>query len=140
MNDLGTSAEHMSASYLWRISKRGQRAHIENPETGRAFCQVENCGGKPLDGKGAEVPAGRRLCGNCTDLAGRDKTDYREPDIRVLLGERLAEVEPELFPSAVVPEPRKRKKQARRVNRSKGRKIKRSKTKYPLPFNDALPW
>ena len=80
------------------------------------------------------------MCGNCADLVGRDKTDYREPDIRVLLGERMAEVEPMLFPSTVVPEPRKRKKQARRVNRSKGQKIKRSKTKYPLPFNDALPW
>ena len=97
VNDLGTNVEHMDRLYLWRAGKRGHRVHLENPETGRTFCQTENCGGKPLDGRGAEIPSGRRLCGNCLDLAGRNETDYREPDIRVLLGERLAEVEPELF-------------------------------------------
>ncbi len=35
VNDLGTAAEHMDTSYLWRANKRGQRAHIENPETGQ---------------------------------------------------------------------------------------------------------
>ena len=76
--------------YLWRDRKRGHRVHIENPETKRAYCQAENCsGGKPFDGRGTEIPAGRRLCGNCADLAGRNEADYREPDIRVLLGERL---------------------------------------------------
>ena len=126
--------------YLWRINKRGQRVHIQNPETGRTFCQVENCGGKPFDGRGAEIPAGRQLCGNCTYLTGRNEADYREPDIRVLLGERLAEVEPALFASAVAPKPWKRKKQARPGNRWKGRKPKRSTAKYARPFNDDLPW
>ena len=127
--------------YLWRVSKRGHRVHIENPETERAYCQTENCGGgTPFDGRGAEIPTGRRVCQNCADLAGRSETDYRELDIRVLLGERLAEVEPELFTGAVTPEPWEQKKQARPAHRSKGRKIKRSNVKYPRPFNDDLPW
>ena len=139
MSDPGTNLEHIDTRDLWRASKRGHRVHIENPETGRTCCQVENCGGRPFDGKGAAVPPGRRLCGNCIDLAGRDKTDYREPDLRVLMGERLAEVEPELFASTVVPKPRQRKKQARAVSKSKGRKIKRGGVKYHKPFNDDLP-
>ena len=126
--------------YLWRASKHAQRVHIENPETERTFCQVENCGGKPFDGRGAEIPDGRRLCQNCTDLAGRNEADYREPDIRVLMGERLAEVEPELFASTVAPKPWKRAKQARSAHRPGGRKPKRSNVKYPRPFNDPLPW
>ncbi len=154
MDNLGTNVEHMEKHYLWRIRKHGQRVHIENPETGRAYCQAENAsGGKPFDGRGAEVPAGRRICENCTDLAGRDKADYREPNIKVLLGERLAEMEPELFTGIVAPEPErtdltssgrqlkwKRGKQVRRFHRSKGRKPKRSTVKYPRPFNDDLPW
>ena len=126
--------------YLWRINKRGHRVHIENPETERAYCQVENCGGRLFDGRGAEIPTGRRLCGNCTDLAGRNEIDYREPDIRVLMGERMAEVEPMLFAGTVAPKLWKRKKQARPAHRSKGRKPKRSNVKYPRPFNDDLPW
>ena len=140
MDDLGTDAEHMGRLYLWRAGKRGHRVHIENPETERAYCQVENCGGKPFDGRGAEIPPGRRVCQNCADLAERSEADYREPDIRVLLGERLAETEPRLFAGAAVPKRRKRTKQTRRVNRSKGRQPKRSEVKYPRPFNDDLPW
>ena len=154
MNDLGTNVEHMEKLYLWRVRKHGQRVHIENPETERAYCQVENCRhGEPLDGRGAEAPAGRRLCGNCIDLAGRDKADYREPDIRVLMGERLAEVEPDLFASTVAPEPErtdltsfhdgtkwKRAKQVRPAHRSKRFKLKRSNMKHPRPFDDDLPW
>ena len=139
MNDLGANTEHVDRLYLWRASKRGHRVHIENPETERAFCQVENCGGRALDGQGTEIPAGRRVCGNCIDLAGRNETDYREPDIRVLLGERLADVEPELFASAVAPKPWKRKQPARPASRPKGRKPKRSNVKYHKPFNDDLP-
>ena len=126
--------------YLWQTSKSSRRVHIANPETERTHCQVENCGGKPMDGRGAEVPAGRRICGNCTDLAGRSEADYREPDIRGLLGERLAEAEPELLASAVASEPWKREKQARRVNKPKGLKPKRSNVKYAKPFDDDLPW
>ncbi len=126
--------------YLWRASKRGHRVHIENPETERAYCQVENCGGKPLDGRGAEVPAGRRICGNCIDLAGRNETDYRELSLAVLMGERLAETEPELFASAEAPKPRERKQPAQPVSRPKGRKPKRSNVKYSRPFDDDLPW
>ena len=140
MDDLGTGAEHMDTSYLWRPSKHGHRVHIENPETGRTYCQVENCGGKPFDGKGTEIPPGRRVCGNCIDLTGRNVVDYREPDIRALLGERLADMEPGLFTSAVAPKPWKRKKQAQPAHRSKGRKAKRSTAKYARPFNDDLPW
>ena len=126
--------------YLWRASKTSRRVHIENPETGRAYCQAENCsGGKAFGGRGTEVPAGRRLCGNCVDLAGRNKGNYQEPSLAVLMGERLAEVEPELFTSTVAPEPWKRKKQVRPVHRSRGRKSKRSKVKYDRPFNDDLP-
>jgi hypothetical protein len=154
MDGLLTAAERMDTSYLWRARKSGQRVHIENPETARAYCQVENCRhGEPLDGRGAEVPTGRRLCGNCVDLAGRDKADYREPSLAVLMGERFAEDEPGLFASLVAPERErtdlissgrqskwKRGKQVRRVHRSKGRKPKRSTVKYPRPFNDDLPW
>ena len=62
--------------YLWRERKRGHRAHIENPETERAHCQAENCsGGKPFDGRGADIPAGRRLCGNCVDLVSQSVAD-----------------------------------------------------------------
>ena len=140
VDDLGTNTEHMGRRYLWRAGKRGHRAHIQNPETGRTFCQVENCGGRPLDGRGAEVPAGRRLCGNCTDLAGRNEANYQEPSLAVLMGERLADVEPELFAGTVTPEPCKRAKQVRPARRSRGRKPKRSNVRYPRPFNDALPW
>ena len=137
MDDLG----HMDRLYLWRVRKRGHRVHIENPETERAYCQAENCsGGKPFDGRGVDIPPGRRLCGNCTDLAGRNEADYREPDIRVLLGERLAEVEPELFASTVAPKPQERKRPTRPVNRPKWRKPKRSNVKYLRPFDDDLPW
>ena len=146
MDDLGTNVEHMEKRYLWRVRKHGQRVRIENPETERAYCQVENCRhGEPLDGRGAEIPTGRRLCGNCIDLAGRNEADYREPDIRVLLGERLAEAEPELFASTVAPG--KREKQAltaplktHSTMKRVFRKPKRSKAKYPRPFNDDLPW
>ncbi len=135
-----TEVEHVGRMYLWRVRKRGQRVHIENLETARTHCQVENCGGKPLDGKGTEIPPGRQLCGNCADLAGRNVADYREPDIRVLLGERLAEVESELFASVAAPQPWKRGKKTRRIYRSKGVKPKRSNAKYPRPFDDDLPW
>ena len=140
MSDLGTNAEHVDRRYLWRVRKRGHRVHIENLETERAYCQVENCGGRPLDGRGTEIPPGRRLCGNCVDLTGRNETDYREPDIRVLLGERMAEVEPMLFASTVAPKPWKRKKQAWPARRSKGRKARRGEAKHPRPLNDDLPW
>ena len=140
MSDMETNAEPTDRRYLWRTTKPSRRVHIENPETGRTFCQIENCNGRPLDGKGAEVPAGRRVCGNCIDLADRNEADYREPDIRVLMGERLADVEPEFFVSGAVPEPRKRKTQARPANRSKGSRPKRSTVKYPRPFDDDLPW
>ena len=135
-----SDSEHMNGQYLWRTDKRGHRVHIENSETGRTFCQVENCGGKPFDGRGAEIPPGRRLCGNCIDLEDRNEADYREPDIRVLMGERLAEAEPELFVGTVAPEPWKRGKQRRQAHRSRGRKLKRSNVKHPEPFNDDLPW
>ena len=153
MDEMETSVEHMGRRYLWRINKHGHRVHIENPETERAYCQVENCGGKPLDGRSAGVPAGRRLCGNCIDLAGRVEPNYAEPNIRVLLGERLAETEPELFASTAAPEPERAdltsshrankwepRKQMRPAHRRKGRKFKRSNVKYARPFNDDLPW
>ena len=145
----------MNRRYLWRVNKPGHRVHILDSETGRTFCQVEKCGGKPFDGRGAEVPPGRRLCQNCTDLAGRNKVNYREPSLAVLMGERMAETEPELFyegrgksdvddrfghVSTVAPKPWEQKKQAWPAHRSKGRKPKRSTAKYARPFNDALPW
>ena len=157
----------MDRSYLWRASKTSRRVHILDSETGRTYCQVENCGGKAFDGKGAEVPAGRRLCRNCIDLTRREKADYREPSLAVLLGERIAETEPELayegggkwsvdgsfgHASAVVSKPERtdltsnrvpkltRGEQAQPVNRSRGRKPKRSNVKHPRPFNDDLPW
>ena len=149
MDDLGTSAEHVGASYLWRARKRGQRAHILNPETGQAYCQAENCsGGKAFDSRGPGIPDGRRLCQNCADLAERNEASYAEPDVRVLLGERLAEEGDDKWgvnasfrgASTVAPKPWKRGKQARPVNRSKGRKPKRSNVKHPRPFDDPLPW
>ena len=154
ISEPGTGTEHMGASYLWRANKRGHRVHIQNPETGRTFCQVENCGGKPFDGKGPGIPDGRRLCQNCADLVGRNEADYREPSLAVLMGERLAETEPGLFLSTAAARPAartdltsshggkkwKRKKQVRPVNRSQGHKPKRSKVKYLRPFDDPLPW
>ncbi len=141
MQDHGKAGSAMTdRQYLWRASKRGHRVHIENPETGRAYCQAEKCGGgRPFDGRGEEVPAGRRVCGNCIGLAEQDKTDYREPDLRVRMGERLAEVEPELFASTVAPKPQEHKRPTRPVSRPKGRKPKRSNVKYARPFNDDLP-
>lgn len=149
MNDL----EHMDRLYLWQKSKRGWRVHILNPGADRTFCQTENGAGKPLDGSGAEVPPGRRLCQNCADLAERVEPNYAEPDIRVLLGEKLAETEPELFTGLVAPEPErtgltsprrkrlwKRGKQPRRAHKSKWGKPKRGKAKCPRPFDDPLPW
>ena len=154
MNDPETNVEPTTRLYLWRVNKRGHRVHIENPETERTFCQVENCGGRSFDGRGAEIPPGRRLCGNCIDLAGRGEADYQEPRLSVLLGERLAEVEPELFTCGTVPKPREREKQTRPAHTSKGRrpkppngastshlrKPKRSNAKYAKPFDDPLPW
>ena len=144
---------HMDRRYLWRANKASRRVHILNPGTDRAFCQTENGGGRPLDGRGAEVPVGRRVCGNCIDLAGQDEAGYQEPDVRVLMGERLPEVEPELFSSTVAPEPKqtdltsdrvpkftRARRSARRANRSKGRKPRRSTAKYTKPFDDDLPW
>ena len=144
----------MDRLYLWRVNKPGHRVHILDSETGRTFCQVEKCGGKPFDGRGAETPPARRLCQNCTDLAGRNEADYREPDLRVLMGERLAETEPELFANTTAARSVartdltsshggrkwKRKKQAWPAYRSKGSKPKRSTVKYPKPFDDPLPW
>ena len=135
---------HMDRLYLWRTGKPSRRAHIEDHTTGRTHCQAENCGGgKPFDGKGTEVPAGRRICRNCLDLAGRDRADYREPSLAVLMGERIAEAEAELFADAAAPMPAVRTvrtKQPRPVNRSRGRKPKRSAVKHPRPFDDPLPW
>ena len=139
MNDLETGTEHVAASYLWRANKLGQRVHILDSGTGRTFCQTENGGGKPLDGRGTKVPAGRRLCQNCANLASWDEADYREPDVRVLMGERIAEAEPELFAASRAPVPAMRRKQARPVSRSRGRKPKRSTAKYSRPFDDPLP-
>ena len=136
VSDLG----HMDRLYLWREGKRGRRVHIENPGTERAYCQIENCsGGRALDGRGAEVPAGRRICGNCVDLMGRNEADYREPSLAVLLGERTAEAEPELFTSTVMSKPSKREKPARPAH-TRSRKLRRSTVKYPRPFDDDLPW
>ena len=140
--------EHMDRRYLWQTGKRSRRVHIENPGTDRTFCQTENGSGKTLDGRGIEVPAGRRLCGNCIDLAGRDEADYREPSLAVLLGERLAEedggkcIVNDTFGQAntVAPKPRKRAKRARSAHGPRGRKPKRSNVKYARPFNDDLPW
>ena len=149
MDDLGTDAEHMDRLYLWRAGKHGHRVHIQNAGTERTYCQVENCGGKPFDGRGAEIPSGRRLCGNCTDLAGRDtvknlragifksEADYREPSLAVLLGEQMAETEPELFVGTASSRTRARKKQVRPAHSGKPR---RNEAKYPRPFNDDLPW
>ena len=138
----------MDRLYLWRVNKPGHRVHILDSETGRTFCQVENCGGKPFDGRGAEIPDGRRVCQNCADLAGRNEADYREPDIRVLMGERLAEVEPMLFAGTAEPKRPKRAKQARpaallktpSIDRGVFSKPKRSNVKYAKPFDDPLPW
>ena len=155
MNDPATGAGHMDTSYLWRAAKLGQRVHIQNPKTGQAYCQAENCSsGKPFDGRGPGIPDGRRLCQNCADLANRSATDYREPSLAVLMGERIAETEPGLFGSTVALRPAgrarlllptvgkkwKRGKQGRPVNRSKGRKPKRGNVKHPRPFDDPLPW
>ena len=139
--------------YLWRAGKSSRRIHILDSETGRTFCQVENCGGRALDGRGVDIPAGRRVCGNCIDLAGRNEADYQEPSLAVLLGERLVETEPELSTGLVAPEPErtdltssdrqakwKRGKQARRTHKSKWGKPKRSTVKYSKPFDDDLPW
>ena len=139
MDDLWPNTERTDGPYIWRAGKRGRRVHILNLETSRTFCQIENGGGKPLDGQGAEIPAGRRLCQNCVVLARQIEVNYREPSLAVLMGERLAETEPELFVGTVAPEPWKRKKLARPVNRSKKRKPKRSTVKHPRPFDDDLP-
>ncbi len=153
MSEPGTDMDHTDRLYLWRANKGKQRVHIEDLTTGRTHCQTENVGGRPLDGRSAKVPTGRRLCQNCTDLEGRDESSYAEPDVRVLLGERMVEAEPELFASTMAPKPErtdltysdhrkkwKRGKQARRVNRPRQRKPGRSTVKHDRPFDDDLPW
>ena len=139
VSDPRASIERAGYLYLWRIRKRTARVHIENPKTGRAHCQAENCGGKAFDGKGAEIPPGRRLCLNCADLAGRIETDCQEPDVRVLMGERLPAL-PNVPLAAHSPKPLQRRKQARPAHRSKGHRPKRSNVKYHKPFDDPLPW
>ena len=82
-------------TFIWITGKSSRRAHIMNPMTERTYCQTENVKRKkPLDGRGPEKPPGRQLCGNCLDLIERDKTDYQEPRLSVILGERLAEEGP----------------------------------------------
>ena len=94
-----------------------------------------------MDGRGVETPPGRRLCGNCIGLAEQDKTDYREPDLRVLMGECWAEVEPELFAGTGKPLVSSEGfSEGRPGNRLKGRKPKRNSVKHPRPFDDPLPW
>ncbi len=86
-------------------------------------------------------------------MEDRNEADCQEPSLAVLLGERLAETEPELFAGTMAPKPErtdltsshlakkwKRGKQARPVNRSAGRKPRRSTAKYLKPFDDDLPW
>ncbi len=87
-----------------------------NPETERTYCQTENVRRKkPLDGKGPERPPGRETCKNCLDLAEREagghpknngqpvySSEYQEPSLGVLLGERLAEEGPDLGPGGRV--------------------------------------
>ncbi len=144
-----SDVERMDRLYLWRASKPGQRVHIQNPETGWAHCQAENCSsGKPFDGRGAEVPPARRLCGNCIDLAGRNEADYREPRLAVLMGERITEMKSDLFVSTGAPKPWKRVEQTRPAALLKSppkmvrvpSKPKRGNVKYPKPFDDPLPW
>ena len=90
-------------TFIWITGKSSRRAHIMNPETERTYCQTENVRRtKPLDGKGPEKPPGRRLCGNCLDLIERNESNFQEPSLGVLLGERLAEEGPDLGPGGRV--------------------------------------
>ena len=127
-------------TFIWITGKSSRRVHVMNPRTEQTFCQTENVRRKkPLDGKGPEKPPGRRLCNNCLDLIERNGTNFQEPSLGVLLGERLTEEGPDLFTINVVPEPKKRQRQVRPVHQPKGQKPKRSKIKYDRPFNDDLP-
>lgn len=90
-------------TFIWITGKSSRKAHIMNPETERTFCQTENVRRKkPLDGKGPEKPPGRRVCNNCLDLIERNESNFQEPSLGVLLGERLAEEGPDLGPGGRV--------------------------------------
>ena len=124
-------------TYRWEGRRPGRRVHVLNPETGRVWCKLENMKRKrAFDSEGTALPLGRRVCANCISLEGRDVTDYREPSLGVLPGERLAEEGPDLFTYVAAPKPRKWKRPARSAD---GQKPKRSKVKYATPFNDDLP-
>ena len=103
--------------YQWEGRRPGRRVHISNPETGRVWCKLENMQRKrAFDSEGTAFPPGRMVCKNCTDLEERNEPDFQEPNIKVLLGERIVGIELDLFVDA--PEPKKRKKQTRVVRNS----------------------
>ncbi len=125
-------------TYRWEGRRPGRKVHVLNSGTGRVWCKLENMQRKrAFDSEGTALPPGRKTCKNCLDLAERGVADYREPDVRVLIGERLAEEGPDLF--AIAPKPRKLGRQARPARRAKGHKPKHSKVKHVRTFNDDLP-
>ena len=104
-------AEH-SRTYRWERRRPGRRVHVLNPETGHVWCKLENMQRKrAFDSEGTAKPPGRKTCKNCLDLAERAagghpknngqpvySSEYQEPSLGVLLGERLAEEGPDLGP------------------------------------------
>ncbi len=139
-------------TYRWERRRPGRRVHVLNPETGHVWCKLENMQRKrAFDSEGTAKPPGRKTCKNCLDLAEREagghpknngqpvySSEYQEPSLAVLLGERLAEEGPDLF--VTVPKAGKRERQARITRCPKGHRLKHSKVKYVKPFDDPLPW
>ena len=53
---------------------------------------------RAFDSEGTAKPPGREVCNNCLDLIERNETDFQEPNLAIILGERLAEEGPDLGP------------------------------------------
>ena len=64
--------------YCWRAKKRKAKFHLQNDDTGKTFCQIENSSAwKNVTAFSDEKPKGRNLCDNCRGLSEPQK--FTEP-------------------------------------------------------------
>ena len=53
-------------TYLWNRRKKSKRVHITGTND-KSLCQIENSRTR-LNGRGSQIPVGRKLCANCKSL------------------------------------------------------------------------